>query len=140
MLNLPSGSVYTTVRESATQGSLWLPQAGQAREVVLHFVEGRIVAIDAASAGDWLAAMHDRHSGEPRRVSHIGIGLNPYLAQTIGWTLVDEHQHGSVFIALGENRYLGGQNASSLNVDYAIPGATVLVDDRLIVAQGRVAL
>jgi hypothetical protein len=46
----------------------------------------------------------------------------------------------SVFIALGENRYLGGQNASSLNVDYAIPGDTVLVDDRLIVAQGHVAL
>ena len=83
VLNLPFGLVYTTVRESATQGSLWLPQAAKAREVVLHFVEGRIVAINAASAGDWLAAMLDRHSGEPRRVSHIGIGLNPHLAQTV---------------------------------------------------------
>jgi hypothetical protein len=34
--------------------------------------------------------------------------------------LADEHIHGSLFIALGENRYMGGQNASSLNKDYAL--------------------
>ncbi|MEZ4523028.1 MAG: hypothetical protein R3A46_15530 [Thermomicrobiales bacterium] len=47
-------------------------------------------------------------------ISHTGIGLNPALHTEVDWVLVDEHRHGSLFIAFGENRYLGGQNASSL--------------------------
>ena len=45
---------------------------------------------------------------------------------------------GHLFIAFGENRYMGGENESSLNVDYTLPGATLLVDDRIIVANGKV--
>jgi leucyl aminopeptidase (aminopeptidase T) len=135
--NLPAGSIYTTVVESAVSGSLWLPRAGAADEAVLRFEGGRIVAIEAAHGGATLGALFDRHSGEPRRVSHIGIGLNPHLRRTIGWPLVDEHRHGCLFIALGENRYLGGQNASSLNVDFTIPHATLLVDGRPVVATGQ---
>lgn len=135
--NLPAGAVYTTVEEAATQGTLWLPQAAGATSVVLRFEGGRVVAIEAASGGDALADLFDGNDGESRRVSHIGIGLNMYLQHRVGWSLVDEHQHGCLLIALGENRYLGGQNASSLNVDFAIPEATLLVDGRVVIAEGR---
>ena len=39
-----------------------------------------------------------------------------------GWQLVDEHVHGALFLALGENRYLGGTNAKGyiLGVQYAV--------------------
>ena len=136
--NIPAGSIYTTVLESATHGQLRLPQAAGARDVVLRFADGRVVEITAASGADALRAMFDRHSGEPRRVSHIGIGLNPYLHQPLNWVLLDEHIHGALFIAFGENRYMGGANESSLNVDYTLPGATLLVDDQVIVAGGKV--
>jgi leucyl aminopeptidase (aminopeptidase T) len=138
--NLPAGSVYTTVLEERTTGSLWLPRAGAATDVVLRFDAGRIVEIEAANGAGALLAELDSHSGEPRRVSHIGIGLNPYLEHPIGWTLVDEHVHGYLFICLGENRYMRGQNASSLNVDYAIPEATLMADGRVIVAEGKVVV
>lgn len=136
--NLPAGSVYTTVLENSTQGSIWLPKAGNATDVVLHFDAGRIVRVDAGSGADQLNAMLDRHSGEPRRVSHIGIGLNPHLHQPIDWALVDEHIHGALFLALGENRYMGGQNESSLNIDYVLRHATLLVGDRIVVENGEV--
>jgi leucyl aminopeptidase (aminopeptidase T) len=138
--NLPAGAVYTTVVEGETRGTLWLPRAGAATEVALRFEAGRIVEVTAASGAAILARFLDRHSGEPRRVGHVGVGLNPRLGQPVGWTLVDEHAHGAVFISLGENRYLGGQNESSLNVDYAIPGATLHVDDRAVVDAGRVVV
>ena len=138
--NLPAGSIYTTVMEEKTQGSLWLPKAGEATEVVFHFVDGRIVDIEAASGADLLGRELDGHAGEPRRVSHIGLGLNPYLHRPIGWTMVDEHIHGCLFIALGENRYMGGQNTSSLNVDYALTDATLKVDNRTIILKGKVAV
>jgi leucyl aminopeptidase (aminopeptidase T) len=137
--NLPAGSIYTTVIEGETEGSLWLPKAAGARDVVFTFREGRIERIEAASGEAALRDLFDRHSGEPRRVSHIGVGLNPYLHEPIGWTLVDEHVHGYVFIAFGENRYMGGKNASSLNVDFALPGATLLVNGRTVVSKGAIA-
>jgi leucyl aminopeptidase (aminopeptidase T) len=136
--NLPAGSIYTTVLETETQGSLWLPKAGAATDVVLYFDKGRIVEIEAASGADMLSAWLDSNSGEPRRVGHIGIGLNPYLERSIGWTLVDEHVHGHLFLSLGDNRYMGGHNASSLNVDYTIPQATLIVDRKVVISEGKV--
>jgi len=136
--NLPAGSIYTTVIEEKTQGSLWLPRAGEATDVVFHFTAGRIVGIEAASGAELLARELDRHTGEPRRVSHIGLGLNPYLTGPTGWTMVDEHIRGYLFIALGENRYMGGQNESALNVDYALANVALEVDGQTIVSQGKV--
>jgi leucyl aminopeptidase (aminopeptidase T) len=122
--NLPAGSVYTTVREDRTQGSIYLPRAGEAREVALRFVDGAIVAVETAEGGATLTALLDRHGGDARRAGHLGIGLNPQLQDRspLGWVLVDEHIHGTLFLSLGENRYIGGQNASTLNIDYVVPG------------------
>lgn len=131
--NLPAGSVYTTVLEEMTEGSLYLPKVLTASEVVFHFTAGRLTRIEAAHGADEVAAWLDSHSGEPRRISHIGLGLNPHLRQPIGWTLVDEHVQGALFLALGENRYMGGQNESSLNHDFALHGAALHVDGRRIV-------
>ena len=136
--NLPAGSIHTTVLETETEGSLWLAQAGDATDVVFHFVQGRIERIEAASGAEELTEMFDSHSGEPRRVSHIGLGLNPYLRRPIGWTLVDEHIHGALFIAFGENRYMGGQNESSLNVDFALPGASLEIGGQTVVFEGTI--
>jgi leucyl aminopeptidase (aminopeptidase T) len=139
--NLPAGSIYTTILESETHGSLWLPKAGAARQVLLTFEAGRITDIEAASGAQELKSWLFSHSGEPGRVSHIGIGLNPYLRQPLGWDIpVDEHVYGFMFIALGENRYMGGKNESSLNVDYVIPQATFLADGKTILSAGRVML
>ncbi|HSH77615.1 MAG TPA: hypothetical protein VLA19_03685 [Herpetosiphonaceae bacterium] len=126
------------VKQFPAVGSLYLAVAGEARDVVLTFEAGRIVDIQAASGAEALGRFLDSHSGEPRRVSHIGIGLNPYLTAPIGWTLVDEHVHGALFLALGENRYMGGQNVSSLNYDYAIAAATLLAGGWAIVEDGTV--
>jgi leucyl aminopeptidase (aminopeptidase T) len=137
--NLPAGSIYTTVLESETHGHLWLPEAGAARQVLLTFEAGRLVDIRAASRAEELKSWLFSHSGEPERVSHVGIGLNPYLRQPIGLDVpVDEHVYGFMFIALGDNLYMGGENQSSLNVDYVIPGATFLADGNTILSAGKV--
>ncbi len=135
--NLPAGSIYTTVLEEKTSGSLFLPVAGEARDVRLTFENGRIHTIEAQHGEKALQAFFDNHSGEPRRVGHIGIGFNPALKKPIGWTLVDEHVSGSLFISFGENRYMGGENESSLNIDFAIPQATLAVNGRNLIEDGN---
>ena len=60
------------------------------------------------------------------------------LQHPIGWVLIDEHCHGAIFIAFGENHYLGGENESSLNIDFTIRNADLLVGEKAIVTRGRV--
>ena len=138
--NLPAGSIYTTVVEDSTTGQLWLPEAVGARDVLLTFESGRIIEVEARKGRELVVALLEGHGGDRDRISHVGIGLNPKLHDYSGWTLVDEHVHGALFVALGENRYLGGQNQSDLNIDFALPRSTLLVDDRLIVKQGRLVV
>lgn len=114
--------------------------AGDDESITLRFEDGGVAKVEAGAGAETVQAMFDRHSGDANRISHIGIGLNPYLRRSFAWPLVDEHVHGALFVAFGENRYLGGENASSLNVDFAIPGATLLVDDRDVVDAGVVVV
>jgi hypothetical protein len=69
----------------------------------------------------------------------VGVGLNSALGSALGWPLVDEHRRGAVPLALGENRYPDGRNASSLNLDLAPPAATPLADGREVVAAGELS-
>ena len=115
--NLPAGSVYWTVLEDATRGRVELIDG-----TVLEFgPDGRVTTGEFA--------------GE--RVSHLGIATNPLVSGSIGWTIVDEHRAGTVFLALGENRYLGGENASAINVDLLPASPTVLIGEAMLVADGE---
>lgn len=134
--NLPCGSVYTTVREDSAEGTVRLPELAGARDVVLTFAAGRVVAADGPGAGavlPWLATF----DAGAARISHIGLALNPECPGDTGWTIVDEHHIGAVFLALGENRYMGGTNASNLNHDIALPHATLLTGNVPLTIDGQ---
>ncbi|MDQ7030532.1 MAG: aminopeptidase [Ardenticatenia bacterium] len=135
--NLPAGALYTTVLEHRTEGQVFIPRAAGAEEVILTFRAGEVVRVEARRGGDVLQELLARHAGDCRRVGHVGIGINPALKHPIGWTVVDEHVYGALFLSLGENRYMGGKNESTLNLDFALPGATLLADGRPVVAGGR---
>jgi leucyl aminopeptidase (aminopeptidase T) len=138
--NLPAGSIYTTVLEDETKGEIHFPRTEDATDVLLRFERGRIVEISAKSGANELEAMFDAHSGQPRRVSHVGLGLNPTLRTPLGWTLVDENMAGCLVVAFGENRYMSGENESSLNVDFELPGTTLEVDGKVIADAGALVV
>jgi hypothetical protein len=73
------------------------------------------------------------------RVSHLGIARNPAVTGTIGWTIVDQHRPGAVFLALGENRYMGGENESAINVDLMLASPTVVAGGITLVDNGSLA-
>ena len=126
--------------EELPTGVLCLPEAAGARDVRLTFAGGRIVDVAAQAGREHLLGLLARHGGDPDRVSHVGIGLNPALRGAVGWPLVDEHVRGALLVALGENRYLGGRNQSDLNIDFALPRASLAVDDTPIVERGRLVV
>ena len=140
VLNLPFGAISFTVPETTVQGSIRIERWRNVHDLTLTFTDGRISEITAANSPKSFTDYIGTHSGHRDRVSHIGIGVNPAIHAPTGLISVDECQSGMLFLALGENRYLGGKNESTLNMDLTCPGATVSVGSRCIVRDGRLTL
>lgn len=140
VLNLPFGAISFTVPETTVQGSICIERWRDAHDLTLTFVDGRISGISAANSPKSFTDFVGTHSGHRDRISHIGIGVNPGIHSPTGNIGVDECKSGMLFFALGENRYLGGKNESTLNMDLTCPGATVFAGSRCIVRDGRLTL
>ncbi|MDQ1727824.1 MAG: hypothetical protein QOK14_1869, partial [Frankiaceae bacterium] len=134
--NLPCGSIYTTVLEDSANGTVRIPELADARDVVLTFTSGVVTSAEgtgAASVLPWLA----QFDPDARRISHVGIGLNPACGGDTGWTILDEHRAGAIFLALGENRYMGGTNVSTLNHDIVLDTASLRCGETQVVVDGH---
>jgi len=140
VLNLPFGSLSFTVPEDRVEGTICFDRWRDVRDLVVTFDGGRISDLSAANSPEAFADFVGTHSGDRDRISHLGIGVNPGIRRPTGLTTIDECKSGMVFVALGENRFMGGQNQSTLNIDLVCSGATVLCDSRVLVREGRLTV
>ena len=140
VLNLPFGSISFTVPETTVQGSICFRRWRNVQDLTFTFVDGCISEISAANSPRVFADFVGTHSGHRDRISHIGIGVNPGIQSPTGLISVDECKSGMLFVALGENRYLGGKNESTLNMDLTCPDSTVFIGSQCIVRDGRLTL
>jgi aminopeptidase len=140
VLNIPYGSLSFTVPEDSVQGTICFDRWRHVRDLFVTFDSGRISDISAANNPEAFADFVGTHSGDRDRISHIGIGVNPGIKRPTGLATIDECKAGTVFVAFGENRYMGGKNESTLNIDLVCSGSTVLCDTKYLVRDGRLAL
>ena len=139
-LNLPFGAISFTVPETTVKGSICFRRWRNVQDLTITFVDGRISDISAANSPKAFADFVGTHSGHRDRISHIGIGVNPGIQSSTGLISVDECKSGMLFVALGENRYMGGKNESTLNMDLTCPDSTVFIGSQCIVRDGRLTL
>jgi aminopeptidase len=76
-------------------------------------------------------------SGAGNVIGELGIGLNHEVTRPCGNMLLDEKILGSIYIAVGENRMIGGVNESSLHWDLLVMRPTVTVDGATLLADGE---
>lgn len=136
IVNFPCGSVYVAPLEDRTNGSLFIEQWDDVRGLVLTFDEGRLCEANADQNLNQFTNLIETHAGDKDRISHVGIGINPNLAVYTGHVAIDECRAGAVFLALGENRYMGGRNASTLNTDFLLRNSTVVSGESVLVRNG----
>ena len=139
-LNLPFGAISFTVPETTVKGSICFRRWRNVQDLTITFVDGPISDISAANSPKAFADFVGTHSGHRDRISHIGIGVNPGIQSSTGLISVDECKSGMLFVALGENRYMGGKNESTLNMDLTCPDSTVFIGSQCIVRDGRLTL
>jgi len=66
-----------------------------------------------------------------RRIGELGIGLNTD-AKLIGSTLVDEKVSGTAHVAIGSNKFFGGDVSASIHLDQVFKAPLFKVDGKLM--------
>ena len=76
-------------------------------------------------------------------VAELGIGCNPEITKAIGYILTDEKINGSVHLAFGSNKMMGGTSVSQVHWDFVTaPQASITVEykngtKKLIMEKGK---
>jgi len=138
---LPSGTVQIAPRETSAHGMILFPSVplwGKVvKELDWEFKQGELIESHAYENGmvfnDFIVGAK---ASTPLRIGRVGIGLNP-KARSIVPGLADHLVRGAVIVGLGENRGLGGENATGFGFTSALLGATLEVDGKKLVAEGK---
>ena len=145
--NLPAGEVFFPPHEKMGGGTLFCPITRDRlsnkiiKNVYLKFKEGQFL-LDEVTADENLDDLintfkqcekidKEKNLPETRtyNVAELGIGCNPEITKAIGYILTDEKINGSVHVAFGFNKMMGGTSVSQLHWDFVTaPQANITVE------------
>ncbi|MFW9951471.1 MAG: aminopeptidase [Candidatus Thorarchaeota archaeon] len=160
--NLPAGEIFVPPNEKLGEGVLFCPLTRDRlsnkiiKNVTLTFKEGKLL-IDKVSADENLEDLVntfkqneeiDKTNKEVKElrtynVAELGIGCNPEITKAIGYILTDEKIDGSVHVAFGLNKMMGGTSVSQIHWDFVTaPKANITVEyedgnRKLIMERGK---
>lgn len=142
MEEVPSGYVPAPLDERYAEGEIisnvpaHTMHGGKAvRGAHWTFHGGRLVAFTHEDGQAAVQAEYDAAPTEGRdRVGVISVGLNPEIQFA---PFVADQRLGRVMVFVGGNRYHGGTNSSPFHMFLLLDGATVTVDGRAVVRDGK---
>lgn len=142
--NLPAGETFFSPIEGSAQGKIVFEAAvagiGKLQNNIhLTVRDGMAVEITGGPEAQKLNELVDSVGAAGRNIAELGIGTND-KAQITGVILEDEKVLGTVHIALGDNKSMGGTVAVSSHLDGLILQPTVRLDGRLIMEAGILLL
>ncbi|HJW75210.1 MAG TPA: aminopeptidase, partial [Thermoleophilia bacterium] len=142
--NLPAGEVCLAPLEDGADGRVVFDLAfwdgRRIEDLEVEFERGRCRARGAAQGLEIFTGTLASASGAADVIAELGIGLNPEVTEATGFMLTDEKILGTVHIAVGENRILGGVNESSLHWDLLVMQASLEADGVPILQDGRLVV
>lgn len=142
MANIPGGNILVCPDEAYAEGSVVFdrPTAYMGRwvgGVHLHFKNGALSNYEVRQNADYFKASYEKASGEKNRIAVVGVGLNP--GARTGF-LQDNIATGVVTVAIGGNDDLGGANKTDFYFPGVLTKATLLIDGKTIVKNGKLAV
>jgi leucyl aminopeptidase (aminopeptidase T) len=109
---------------------------GMVRQPIRIRVEaGYATDIEGGEEAARLRALLEPHGQDGRNVAEFGIGTND-RAQLTGVILEDEKVMGTIHIAFGDNKSMGGTVRVASHLDGLVKSPSVWLDDRQIMRDG----
>jgi aminopeptidase len=139
--NLPTGEAYLAPLEGVSNGVVVVDGSmagvGMVTQPLRIVVEnGYATDITGGPEARVLIGLLDPHGKDARTVAEFGIGTNDKAILT-GVILEDEKVMGTIHVAFGDNKSMGGSVRVASHLDGLIRHPTVWFDDRKIMEDGR---
>jgi pimeloyl-ACP methyl ester carboxylesterase/leucyl aminopeptidase (aminopeptidase T) len=138
---LPGGEVTLALDPERAEGRLVVERLfldGQAIEpFVLTYSDGRMQALESDGDVSVLHSFLDPDVPLSDRLTGVKFGVNPHVTdeRVLPWMGA-----GMFSLSMGSNVLLGGDLELPFYIFLTLPGATVHVDDRVVVQNGRLTL
>jgi aminopeptidase len=142
--NLPTGEAYLAPLEGLSSGVVVVDGSmagvGMVREPIRITVEqGYATRIEGGEEAARLRALVEPHGKDAYTVAEFGIGTNDKAILT-GAIIEDEKVMGTIHIAFGDNKSMGGTVRVASHLDGLVKRPTVWFDDRLVMEDGRLLI
>ncbi len=139
--NLPTGEAYLAPLENLSNGVVVVDgsMAGVGlvkNPIKITVKDGYAEEITGGEEAEKLKNLFEPHGKDARNVAEFGIGTNDKAILT-GLILEDEKVMGTIHIAFGDNKSMGGSVKVSSHLDGLIKFPTVWFDDKLIMKDGK---
>jgi aminopeptidase len=139
--NLPTGEAYLAPLEGQSNGVIVVDGSmagvGVITQPIRVLVEdGYAMDISGGREAEQLVALLEPHGRDGRNVAEFGIGTND-RARLSGVILEDEKVMGTIHIAFGDNKSMGGTVRVASHLDGLVKQPSVWFDDHKIMDAGR---
>ena len=141
MASLPDGRVSVTGIETSASGKVVVPRAKCRYEPITNIrfdvMGGKMMNITAGDGKECVEKVLKENTGD-KMFSGISIGLNPALIPNDDyWPLCGA---GIVYLSFGNNQLEGGNNTSGFSWSFPLTNATVEIDGKVVVKDGKVVM
>jgi len=143
--NLPTGEAYIAPLEGKTNGVFYVDgsMAGigviKGKPIRIEVKDGYAVNVSGGNQAKKLDDTLNKYDQLARNIAEFGIGTN-YKAKLSGILLEDEKVMGTIHIALGDNKSMGGLVNVPIHLDGVVKKPTVYFDEKIIMKNGKLLI
>lgn len=137
--NLPAGEAYVAPLEGTANGIIVVDgsMVGKVKKPIRIIIkDGFATEITGGSSAEELERMLEPFGQPGRNVAELGIGTN-HKARIVGSVLEDEKVMGTVHMALGDNKSMGGNVSVQSHLDGILLKPTLWIGDEKIMEHGE---
>jgi leucyl aminopeptidase (aminopeptidase T) len=139
--NLPAGEAYIAPMEGTSEGVIVVDGSMSALGLIrspmtMYVRKGFAVKFEGKKGADTIRNIVKKMGKPASNIAELGVGTN-FKARVTGNTLEDEKAIGTIHIAIGDNRSMGGKVAVPLHLDAVLLKPTIVLDGKVVMRNGK---
>ncbi len=139
--NLPTGETFAAPVEGKTNGVFIVDGSmsgiGKILEPIrIEVKNGLVENVTGGAEARKLNKIIKQYGKPARNIAEFGIGTN-HKAKLTGELLLDEKVMGTIHIAIGDNKSMGGKVNAPIHLDGVVTKPNVFFDDKQIMKNGK---